>query len=151
MSEILYKVISTIMALFFSVWGVFVPMNPDKVVFEAEPLTAESEYIYIQCENLTGRMIAEPQATKLMKSVDGEWETVADIPVLESTGGLIYPGQSATVFKGRISRYCESETLEPGEYKMTFIYDVIVFSREKGEESIKMEAEVIFNVTEIAV
>lgn len=149
MSEALYKVVSSIMALFFSVWGFFVPMNPDNVVFEAEALTTESEYICIQCKNLTGRMIGKPDATKLMKAVDGEWIMVAEIPVQESAS-ILYPGKNATVFRSKISTYCDSKTLEPGEYKMTFIYNVIDFNREKGEESIKMKSEVVFNVTEPA-
>lgn len=117
-------ILETIIIFIVAFMSSFVPMSEEGVTVDfVEQVTTETTVIVCEYKNKTNRIISEPHICKLSKKVDGEWQTVADIPVPEGSTRII-PGRRGTLCKFNIEYHTGKLNLEEGEYKFTMVYDV---------------------------
>lgn len=135
-------ILETIIIFIVAVMSSFVPMNEEGVVVDFDQVTTETTVIVCEYENKTNRIINEPHISALSKKVDGEWQTVVNIPIPEASSRVM-PGRRDLLCKFNIEHYTGEMHLEAGEYKFTLVYDIRLF-----DESIPMSIDIPFTVVE---
>lgn len=76
--------ITKLIAILMSFFYMFMGGNPDKVTLNlAEQPTADSEYLYIEIDNYSGKTVWIDESIVLEKEIDGEW---IEVPTAEGFG-----------------------------------------------------------------